>query len=239
MTLFICSFCGDERKSKRSKISHETLCAANPNRKESTLPKNRITGTKKKAWCKWCEKETNAINLHRHETRCKKNPDIISEYTKKCPQCGDTFFGKEKVTCSYSCSNRHFRHSRKGGTQYKEDTFLADNGRYRELCFRYHKKECVICGEDKIVEVHHLNENHNDNSPENLIPLCPTHHKYFHSRYRHLIEDDILSYIKQKKIIIGDEEAGSSAAFGTQRAGFDSPVSDQKDGGSNPTRQTE
>lgn len=27
--------------------------------------------------------------------------------------------------------------------------------------------------------------------------------------------------------IIGDEEAGSSAAFGAQRAGFDSPISDQ------------
>lgn len=96
MTLFICSFCGDKRKSKRSKISHETLCYANPNRKESTLAKNRITGANKKAWCKWCKKETNSINLRRHEARCRKNPAIIEECAKECPVCKKIFFGKKR-----------------------------------------------------------------------------------------------------------------------------------------------
>ena len=36
---------------------------------------------------------------------------------------------------------------------------------------------------------------------------------------------DMIRYIERN---IGDEEAGSSAAFGAQRAGFDSRVSDQK-----------
>jgi hypothetical protein len=40
-----------------------------------------------------------------------------------------------------------------------------------------------VCGERKIVAVHHANGNHNDNRPENLIPICPTHHAYVHSRY--------------------------------------------------------
>ena len=67
---------------------------------------------------------------------------------------------------------------------------------YRTTCFHFHKKECIVCGENKIVEVHHLDENNKNNSPNNLIPLCPTHHKYLHSNYRYLIEDKVNEYIK-------------------------------------------
>jgi 5-methylcytosine-specific restriction endonuclease McrA len=58
----------------------------------------------------------------------------------------------------------------------------------------YHKKECVICGENKIVAVHHYDENHNNDSIENLIPLCPTHHNYVHSRYKDEVIDTINKY---------------------------------------------
>jgi hypothetical protein len=72
--------------------------------------------------------------------------------------------------------------------------------RYRTTCFAYHKKQCVVCGEDKIVSVHHMNEDRTDNSPENLIPLCPTHHQYFHSRYRNEVEHKIVKYLEKWKI---------------------------------------
>ena len=72
---------------------------------------------------------------------------------------------------------------------WKEET-------YRSTCFYYHKKRCVVCDEYNIIEVHHLDENHENNSSDNLIPLCPTHHKYWHSRYRHLIEKQVLNYIE-------------------------------------------
>jgi hypothetical protein len=73
---------------------------------------------------------------------------------------------------------------------------LLAKGDYRQLCFRYHKKACVVCGEDKIVAVHHLNEDHSDNRPENLIPLCPTHHQYVHSRYKKLVQPIIVEYLR-------------------------------------------
>ena len=92
----------------------------------------------------------------------------------------------EKVTCSYSCSNTHFR-SGKLNPNWKEDS-------YRSTCFHYHKKECIICGEEKIVTVHHFDENHNNNSPENLIPLCPTHHQYVHSQFKNEVIDKIVEY---------------------------------------------
>ena len=99
---------------------------------------------------------------------------------------------KEKITCSYSCSNTHFR-SGVNDPNYK----TGDN--YRTKCFLYHKKECIICGENKIVAVHHYDENHDNNEIDNLIPLCPTHHQYVHSRYKDEVLDKIKLYITEFK----------------------------------------
>jgi hypothetical protein len=46
-----------------------------------------------------------------------------------------------------------------------------------------------------VVAVHHLDENRNNNDPSNLIPMCPTHHHYWHSRFRHHVEATVLAYI--------------------------------------------
>lgn len=111
---------------------------------------------------------------------------------KECPVCKTIFKTqidrKEKMTCSYSCSNTFFR-SGENHPNWKEKS-------YRVICFSRHKKECVVCGENKIVEVHHLDENRNNNNVDNLIPLCPTHHQYWHSRYRKEIESIVLDYHK-------------------------------------------
>lgn len=69
---------------------------------------------------------------------------------------------------------------------------------YRTICFANHEKKCIVCGETKIVEVHHLNENRKDNSPDNLVPVCPTHHQYIHSRYKNLVMPIIELYLANK-----------------------------------------
>ena len=71
---------------------------------------------------------------------------------------------------------------------------------YQTLCFTKHKKECIICGENKIVAVHHMNEDHSDDRIENLIPLCPTHHQYMHSRYKAEILPKVEEYVEKFKL---------------------------------------
>ena len=110
---------------------------------------------------------------------------------KDCPICGTKFKTKlgsssEKTTCSHSCSNTHYR-SGINHPNWKESA-------YRSTCFFYHDKECVVCGEKKIIDVHHYDENRKNNSPENLIPLCPTHHMYMHSRYKDEVNDKVVKY---------------------------------------------
>jgi hypothetical protein len=123
---------------------------------------------------------------------------------KVCPICEQIFntslgSPREKTTCSHSCANSYFR-SGINNPNWKESS-------YRTTCFHYHKKECVVCKESKIVEVHHLDEDNTNNSPENLIPLCPTHHQYWHSKYKVEIEHTILEYIKNYLCV---EESGLS-----------------------------
>ena len=114
--------------------------------------------------------------------------------SKVCDVCGCEFTAqsgspREKVVCSYSCSNTKFRSG--------EDNPNWSGEKYRSVCFLFHEKKCVICGEELIVEVHHYDENHENNSPDNLVPLCPTHHQYFHSRHRHLVESEIDQYVNR------------------------------------------
>jgi hypothetical protein len=117
---------------------------------------------------------------------------------KECPVCKKLFktsLGNrdEKTVCSKSCSNTYFR-SGVNNPNYKNG--CNGDKEYRIICFSHHEKKCVICGFDYIVEVHHNDCNKQNNSPENLIPLCPNHHKMFHSRHKHLVSPLIEDYIK-------------------------------------------
>lgn len=117
---------------------------------------------------------------------------------KICPVCGKEFIttttekGKNKVCCSYSCANTYFRSGENNG-MYKNSNLLGRNS-YSTICFRHHPHKCCICGEENIVAVHHYDGNHNNNDISNLIPLCPTHHCYIHSRFKNKIQDKVDEY---------------------------------------------
>ena len=103
---------------------------------------------------------------------------------KICPVCNKKFLDKkdherEKTTCSHSCSNTYFR-SGKNNPNWKEEISQTEWG-YRKACFLKWEKRCILCGFDMVVEVHHLDENHFNNDPQNLVPLCPNHHKALHT----------------------------------------------------------
>jgi hypothetical protein len=146
--------------------------------------KNALKKTQRKVLCAFCNAPYSIGNIARHENHCYVNP--VNK--KNCIVCDNPIKNyKTSKTCGYSCANTHFRSGPKNGN-------WSDNS-YRTTCFHHHDKKCVVCGEENIVEVHHLDENSSNNKPENLIPLCPTHHQYWHSRHKHLIEDIVMEYI--------------------------------------------
>lgn len=139
--------------------------------------------------------DENKLDISHFDNGYAKRDIKYVRVIKKCPVCDKDFetlsgHKREKTTCSHSCSNTFYR-SGSNNPNWKEEST-----QYRNKCFEFHKKECIICKEDKIVEVHHLDENRENNKIDNLVPLCPTHHKYLHSNYRYLIEDKVNEYIK-------------------------------------------
>jgi len=115
---------------------------------------------------------------------------------KNCPVCEKEFlthnYRKPQVTCSRSCANVHFNSGIKG------DRCINGNTIYRKTCFEHYEHKCLICNEDKAVDIHHIDHNRKNNLPENLIPLCPTHHRYMHrKKLKPLIYDKILESIKK------------------------------------------
>ena len=119
---------------------------------------------------------------------------------KSCPVCGIEFevnkgAPKEKTVCSRSCAVTYFK-SGKNNPNYKEDHLLNSTYGYVTVCFRHHPHKCICCDEENIVAVHHYDGDKKNNLPENLVPLCPTHHQYWHSKFRYLIENAVNMYIK-------------------------------------------
>lgn len=119
----------------------------------------------------------------------------VLEHNKKCVCCGKDyiFTGREKTKafreskyCSRSCANNRQKWWNENATHY------------RTIAFQHWEHKCAICNFDKIVAVHHIDENHNNNDPKNLIPLCPNHHEMIHSKWSEEVVPLIEELIKDK-----------------------------------------
>ena len=131
------------------------------------------------------------LELDTSHFRRKRKHTYVS---RECPVCHNIFetpinHRDEKTTCSRKCANTYFR----SGPEHPN---YKDDAKYNVTCWRFHKKECVICGENLVVAVHHYNGDHDDDRPENMVPLCPTHHQYWHSKHRHVIEERVNTYVE-------------------------------------------
>lgn len=58
-----------------------------------------------------------------------------------------------------------------------ESAYLYD--RMRPLILE-RDRACVVCWAEQNLHCHHINEDRNDNSPENLVMLCASHHMEHH-----------------------------------------------------------
>lgn len=75
------------------------------------------------------------------------------------------------VYCSKECGNRH-------KNEFVINTINSCD--YRRNAFLIYPHKCAICGwgeDERILEVHHIDEDRNNNDISNLIILCPICHK--------------------------------------------------------------
>lgn len=148
------------------------------------------TRNEKKYNCKYCNKITTHQGLLKHEEYCIHNP----KNRRGCKFCGKQLFKLKSAGdyCNHTCANKKRAQTQKG---INHPNFLQEGqDAYKFICFHYHEHKCIICGEKLIVEVHHFDHNRLNNEPSNLIPVCSTHHRYLHSRYKKLIISKVVKY---------------------------------------------
>ena len=133
----------------------------------------------------------------------KRNKIFSSNRTEvECAYCGKKFLKpNSKLDCSksglYFCCREHKDLAQQINFGLEEiwpthyDTLKPSISTYRPFAFRNYKHECAVCGwqeDEDILEVHHIDENRDNNNLENLIILCPTCHRKLSSHKYLLIE---------------------------------------------------
>lgn len=107
---------------------------------------------------------------------------------KICKRCGRMMVHQAHGYCK-GCYNYVFHLDNAKAHNYK---------RWHNIDIETYKRitqKCLICGFDKVVDLHHLDNDHKNNSEKNLIGLCPNHHKMLHDfKYK----DEIEKLIKEK-----------------------------------------
>lgn len=139
-------------------------------------------------------------------TNCKKEKDVAGDGKSKgiCKVCYKSLLWKpQKINCKRcerirpmhakglcnGCYNSVFHIEKvKAGNKLKAHNI--DYETYKNIT-----KVCVLCGFDKIVDLHHLDMNHSNNSVENLTGLCPNHHKMVHHRAH---QKEVLQQLRDK-----------------------------------------
>jgi len=189
--MIICNYgCGQEAKYQ---FKNKKWCCKSSANKCPNVRKNNSKANKGKhvindnlknirnkiVYCKYCGILITYPNKKKHENACFLNPDNV----RFC-FCGNVIKNKS-TTCSHLCANNFFKNQKK-----RKDEDCSS----RTICFRYHKKECIVCQENLIVETHHYDKNTKNNHPSNFIPLCPTHHKYMHSNHKFIIKKCVDEY---------------------------------------------
>lgn len=105
--------------------------------------------------------------------KCEISKKQTGEVTR-CANCGKKIYrvksklGKSKSGlnfCNRKCACAYFNHS---------DNVVSINN-YRDKAIEYYGAKCEICGDNedsRLLDVHHIDENRDNNALDNLIVLC-------------------------------------------------------------------
>ena len=168
--------------------------------------------TYKKVQCVVCGKEYE-IELKRYNAKNKEGSAFYCSkdcyHHKGSVQCNCANCGKEiwktksqlarsktgNVYCSRSCATSKNNTLFKTGENHPN--YVGND--YRQKALYAYEHKCAICGyneDQRILEVHHKDENRSNNELSNLIILCPNCHRKITLHYYELSNDLTLVPIK-------------------------------------------
>lgn len=119
--------------------------------------------------CEMCERWFDAPNFEPHVRVCGVTKPCSAVDCQR-PTTNDMF-------CSSACSARtNNRAGKTGYSRYRERNGIKRKEGYRDVCLRHWPERCAVCGWEITIDVHHVDDDHGNDDPKNLIPLCQNHH---------------------------------------------------------------
>lgn len=110
----------------------------------------------------------------------RKRDDMQDRKSKKnikyCAFCGETITNSNKKYCSKNCMRKGFTNVGMNNANWSNTHTTARTINNLFL----HKDRCEICGRDKKLDIHHIDENPNNNNLDNLMCLCRSCHMKIH-----------------------------------------------------------
>tara|TARA_Y100000310_G_scaffold341930_1_gene442904 strand:+ start:9128 stop:9613 length:486 start_codon:yes stop_codon:yes gene_type:complete len=125
---------------------------------------------------------------------CKQEKDHHAKGL--CYSCYKKLYFKPKILTCKRCKRKLAIHAKGLCAGCYNYTFHQDkNKAYQQrkknkISIKTYQKtteKCVICGFDKVVDIHHLDANKKNNAESNLIGLCPNHHRMINN-YKYKFE---------------------------------------------------
>lgn len=128
--------------------------------------------------------------------RCQQEDKTKNQVELTCDYCGKKYYvpvsksqGQFHFCCRECKDNAQRLSSGKQFDNMRPQHYGSANGlySYRDWAFEKYPHQCAVCGwneDEDILEVHHIDENRQNNELDNLIILCPnchgklTSHKY-------------------------------------------------------------
>lgn len=135
---------------------------------------------------------------------CTKDKRREKQVLCTCAYCGINFYrAPSKLKNSLSgltfCCREHkdLAQRLESGEQFKEMrpphySGIITTRTYRDFAFKHYPHYCTNCGWDEdenILQVHHIDENRENNKLENLMILCPTCHMKLTS-HRYILDEN-------------------------------------------------
>lgn len=116
--------------------------------------------------------------------------------TRTCKRCKRKMPLHAKGLCA-GCYNYVF-HLDKNRAYQQRKTNNLDLKTFRKVT-----EKCAICGFDKIVDVYHLDKNKKNNQNENVIGLCPNHHRMINN---YNFRDEMYLLLKKQGFLLPHDE---------------------------------
>lgn len=151
-------------------------------------------GSQRANHSRWCDKNPKRNDWDKHK-QVDRNFGKYKDFSVSCHNCQNGFTvqereklfpQKERYFCTIQCANAT------GGKAKREKYGLVQ---YTSIAKQHYDEKCIVCGFDEVVDVHHIDENRQNNDPKNLVFLCPNHHALLHRKQASLVKSSIETFI--------------------------------------------